>query len=72
MQQPARSEPAICAAIPVLFIKPLLLSMLAMLVDDDLPDIVVVALMVPLPKSWYWWSSIYSTKHFDCSGNIAF
>ena len=35
----------------MLFIKPLLVGMLAMLVDDDSPDIVMVALMVPLTEA---------------------
>jgi hypothetical protein len=35
----------------VLFIKPLLVGMLAILVGDDSPDIVMVALMVSLTRA---------------------
>lgn len=47
-QRKRQSSSTICAATPVLFIKPLRVGMLAMLVDDDSPDMVMVALMVPL------------------------
>lgn len=44
----APSGPPSVPATPMLFIKPLRVGMLAMLADDDSPDMVMVALMVPL------------------------